>query len=241
MFSDTIKISEKKQVQIIAHRGLSGIERQNTNSAFVAAGNRSYFGIETDIHVTADGHFVVIHDDSTGGVSTKDISVEQSTYHDLSMLILKNTDSTLRTDLRIPLLEEYISICKKYSKTAVLEIKKGFKEKDLKEVIRIIKELNYLDSVIFISFHLDSLIILRSLLPNVQMQYLFSKLEEGVFAILKKYSFDADVHFSVVTRDFVDKVHSIGQKVNVWTVDNLETAQHLINCKVDFITSNILE
>ena len=46
---DTIKFDKKKTV-MIAHRGLSGIETENTNSAFVAAGNRSYYGIETDIH-----------------------------------------------------------------------------------------------------------------------------------------------------------------------------------------------
>ena len=50
---DTIKI-KKKKVKMIAHRGLSGLERENTCSAFVAAGNRSYFGIETDVHRTAD-------------------------------------------------------------------------------------------------------------------------------------------------------------------------------------------
>ena len=29
--------------RMIAHRGLSGIERENTCAAFVAAGNRSYY------------------------------------------------------------------------------------------------------------------------------------------------------------------------------------------------------
>ena len=56
---DTIKFN-KKNVKIIAHRGLSGIECENTNAAFVAAGNRSYFGIETDVHITADGKFVLV-------------------------------------------------------------------------------------------------------------------------------------------------------------------------------------
>ena len=43
-------------VQMIAHRGVSGLERENTNAAFIAAGNRSYYGIETDVHRTKDGH-----------------------------------------------------------------------------------------------------------------------------------------------------------------------------------------
>ena len=61
---DTIKI-DKNNVKLIAHRGVSGIERENTAAAFVAAGNRSYYGIETDVHVTKDGKFVIIHDDDT--------------------------------------------------------------------------------------------------------------------------------------------------------------------------------
>ena len=52
------------QIKIIAHRGVSGLERENTCAAFIAAGNRSYYGIETDVHVTKDGKFIVFHDDS---------------------------------------------------------------------------------------------------------------------------------------------------------------------------------
>ena len=56
---NTIKINSGK-TKIIAHRGLSGIEKENTCSSFVAAGNRSYFGIESDVHVSKDGEFIII-------------------------------------------------------------------------------------------------------------------------------------------------------------------------------------
>ena len=52
---DTLHLADPKP-RMVAHRGTSGLELENTNSAFVAAGNRSYFGIETDVHRTADGH-----------------------------------------------------------------------------------------------------------------------------------------------------------------------------------------
>ena len=45
---DTIKIN-KNSVKMIAHRGLSGLEIENTNLAFGLAGNHTYYGIETDI------------------------------------------------------------------------------------------------------------------------------------------------------------------------------------------------
>ena len=52
-YMNTIKYS-KLGSQTIAHRGLSEIEFENTIAAFIAAGNRSYFGIETDVHIAAD-------------------------------------------------------------------------------------------------------------------------------------------------------------------------------------------
>ena len=61
----SISAHTSHQPEMIAHRGLSGLERENTCAAFIAAGNRSYYGIETDIHITRDGRFIVYHDDNT--------------------------------------------------------------------------------------------------------------------------------------------------------------------------------
>ena len=61
---DTIRI-EKGSTRMVAHRGVSGLEKENTMAAFVAAGNRSYWGVETDVHRTSDGKMVVIHDGDT--------------------------------------------------------------------------------------------------------------------------------------------------------------------------------
>ena len=61
--NNTIKLENKGNVRMVAHRGVSGLEKENTNAAFVAAGNRSYYGIETDVHLTADNRFILIHDD----------------------------------------------------------------------------------------------------------------------------------------------------------------------------------
>ena len=126
---NTLKF-EKQKVKMIAHRGMSGIETENSSSAFVAAGNRSYYGIECDIHVTADGKFVVIHDDDTGRVANKDVNVEKSTFAELQKIKLKNmgkydeeSEVFQRRDLVIPTLEEYIGICKKYEKESVIELK----------------------------------------------------------------------------------------------------------------------
>ena len=80
-------------MRVIAHRGLSGLETENTNAAFVAAANRSYYGIETDIHKTADGRFVVIHDADLQRVAGVDIKVEEAALSALQQIILFDKDT----------------------------------------------------------------------------------------------------------------------------------------------------
>ena len=136
---NTVKFN-KKNTLVIAHRGLSGIEKENTNAAFVAAGNRSYYGIETDVHITLDGKYVVFHDDTTGRVAVDNMEVEKTTFDCLRSLLLTDIDGVKgRSDIRIPTLQEYISICKKYEKIAVLELKNAFTEEQIYEIVDIIK------------------------------------------------------------------------------------------------------
>jgi glycerophosphoryl diester phosphodiesterase len=239
---DTIKITEKKGTKIIAHRGVSGLERENTNAAFVAAGNRSYFGIETDIHKTVDGKYVIIHDDTTGRVAVDNMTVELSTYDTLRSLTLLDMDGKKsRSDLKIPNLAEYISINKKYGKTAVLELKNAFTEAEIYEICDMINALGYLDGVIFISFCYDNLVYLRKKYPNQAAQFLTSKYDEFLIGRLKEHNLDLDIHHAALNADNTAAIKAAGITINCWTVDNAARAEELIGYGVDMITTNILE
>ena len=238
---NTIKI-DKKDVKLIAHRGLSGIEQENTNAAFVAAGNRTYFGIETDIHKTLDGKYVVIHDDTTARVAVDNLTVEESTYDTLRSLLLKQKDGVKgRTDIRIPNLQEYIGICKNYEKKAVLELKNHFEKEDVFEICSIIEELGYLENVIFISFDYENLVYLREKYPTQPAQFLISSFPDDLIQKLKDHNLELDIRHTALTEELIKKCHDEGIKVNCWTVDSAEDAEKLISWGVDFITTNILE
>lgn len=239
---NTIKI-EKKQALLVAHRGVSGLERENSIAAFIAAGNRSYFGIETDVHKTADGKFVLIHDSVTSRVSSKKLVIADSTAEELSQARLYGYDNqTLRADLCIPTLTDYISICKHYEKTAVLELKSDFTTDELRRIIAEIKAVDYLSRVIFISFAYENLLKIRNLLPEQPLQYLtMDGDKEAAIRLASAHHMDLDVHQKMITKEFVDACHKSGIKVNVWTVNTSEDAQRVIDAGVDFITTNILE
>ena len=228
--------------KMIAHRGLSGLERENTNIAFVAAGNRSYFGVETDIHCTADGDLIIIHDDTTTRVSGVELVVEEQTFAALRSIKLLDTDGAgVREDLRMPSLEEYIGICKKYEKTCVLELKNPMEEAQVRQIIDRIEALGYLDEVIFISFCFENLVYVRNYRPTQRAQYLFKVFTEEVVAKMKAHRFDVDVYYKSLTEELIADLHAQGFEVNCWTVDDPAVAEQLVSWGVDYITTNILE
>ena len=238
---DTLKF-EKKSTLVIAHRGLSGIEKENTCSAFVAAGNRSYYGIETDIHRTRDGHFVINHDGDFKRVAGEDIVIEDSTLEEIQNVILFDTDGTKgRADLRPAILENYLSICKKYGKHSILELKSKFTDGEIVKIIDIIKSYDYLENVTFISFEYENLLKVRRVLPTQSCQYLFWKLTDEEIDKLAKAKIDADVWCIELTEEQIKKAHSRGLKVNCWTVNEIENGEKFANWGIDFITTNILE
>lgn len=239
---NTIKIDYKGNTRMVAHRGASALERENTNAAFLAAANRSYFGIETDVHRTADGGFVLIHDDRTGRVCATDIPVESSTLADLRALRLYDTHGLpTRGDLVIPLLEEYAVICRDYGKVAVLELKNAFSPEDIAKIVAVLEETGALAQTVFISFDLQNLIELRKLLPDHPVQFLTGKLDDAVLEILVRERMDLDVHYSALTKEWIDRLHVAGIAVNCWTVDDPEACRRLIDWGVDYITSNRCE
>ncbi len=233
---------KKNKAKIIAHRGLSGIECENSIAAFVAAGNRSYFGIETDIHVTADKKFVVHHDDSALRMTGVDVIMEETTLENLQKLPLYNKEEgKFRTDLYMPTLSEYIEICKKYEKKAILELKRNMEFDVVKAVIEIIKELDYLDETVFISFNWDNLVHIKKIVPNQHVQFLCNEWDDELIEKLKENDFQLDISRKVVTRKLVKKIHKAGLKINCWTCDDKKETEKLLSYGVDFITTNILE
>ena len=238
---NTIKF-EKGNVQVVAHRGLSGLEKENTNSAFVAAGNRSYFGIETDVRKTADGQFVLNHDAHFKRVAGENLVIAESSLALVQSVVLKDVDNTKnRADLRPGTLQNYISICKKYEKVCVLELKEFVTREDLLEMIEIIKRFDYLDQVVFISFGYENLTLLREILPNQPAQFLDFTLTEELIEKAAADKLDLDIRFTDLTPELIEKAHAAGLKVNCWTVNTKEDGERLVSWGVDYITTNILE
>ena len=124
----------------------------------------------------------------------------------------------------------------------MLELKNRFKTEDITRMVGEIRNLEYLENVIFISFHPENCVDLRALLPDATIQFLtMETMSDKLINLLIAHKLDLDIYYPRISEEWVAKLHSLGIKVNVWTCDSKEDAENLVDLGVDFITSNILE
>ncbi len=238
---DTIKV-RKKNTLLIAHRGLSGLEKENTAASFIAAGNRSYFGCECDIHPTKDGIYVICHDADLKRVGGVDVNIHDYTYEELlNFKLIDNFDNEKKDYYQVVKFTDYLDICKKYNKIAVVEYKEDYNLEQIKEITDIVKGKEYLDNTVFISFYPNPLIYTRQILPNQNMQFLNFEWREEMFELCKNYRLGLDSRWDLLTKELIDRYHELGLKVNAWTVNDKKIANKLISWGIDYITTNILE
>src|SRR5579872_5321980 len=108
---------------VIAHRGASGHAPENTMTAFQRAVELGASFIETDLHVTRDGAFVAIHDDTVDRTTNGSGEVQDFTLDEL-----RRADAGMWFDRdfmgeRVPTLAEILEFAKQNDVIFYLELK----------------------------------------------------------------------------------------------------------------------
>lgn len=224
------------KTEFIAHRGFSSKEMENTIEAFKYSAKSSCYGIETDIHVTKDGEFVVFHDDSTLRLCGEEYIIEETNHSKLMELRINDTFQSSK--VKIPTLNEYLTICKNGKKKAVVELKNPMSNENISKLISEIKKQNYLDSTIFISFDMNNCMVLRNLLPEQEIQFISITYDEEILKQIASKRIDIDIEYTCLSKDRIKYCQNLGIKVNCWTLNNEKIAKHFVDSGIDFITSN---
>ena len=139
-------------------------------------------------------------------------------------------------------MEEYLEICKYYGKKAILELKDEFSAEDIDEICRIAESLEYMDHIVFISFKLNNLLLLKEKYPKQVVQYLvMHEIDDALIQELADRDMGLDAYQEMFTEQVLRKCREKGVETNAWTVNDPEMAQKLIDWGIDYLTSNILE
>lgn len=139
----------------IGHRGIMGVEPENTLRSFVRAEHEGLDVIELDLHLSKDGALVVMHDADVDRTTDGAGPIVERTLAELRELNAGQGE-------RIPVFEEVVDAVKAPLQA---EIKDVAAAQALAEVMR---SRDLVGRVDVISFHDEALAAIRTLLPGVR-------------------------------------------------------------------------
>lgn len=221
-------------LKIIGHRGVRGVELENSLSSFRAAMRSAADAIEFDIHRTRDGKLVVIHDDKTGRVAKQNVRISDVTFNELRRIELKNGQT-------IPTLNAVLDIAG--SRELYIDIKdKGC----IEELLRILKQHPEVQPT-FISRHASELKKIRELIPNAPTYIYFLKTENIVPRPIKWVRIAQDIQATGIglNKLFLNPItYNIamraGLKIYAYPINSAWLASLILFCypRLDIITDH---
>ena len=217
----------------IAHRGAKGYEPENTLKSFQKALDLKADGIELDVHLSSDGHIIVIHDETIDRTTNGKGLVNTFSLSELKAFLIDG-------EYQIPTLNEVFDLV---DKKCLINIElKGLGTAS--KVVALIEEYiaeknwNYEDFIVS-SFDWDLLQETSNLNSNILIGVLTEEdlAKALAFAeVIKARAINPD--YQLLNAENVKQIQEKGLLVLPWTVDEEEDIQKIKSYNVDGIISD---
>ncbi len=223
---------------IFAHRGASAFAPENTLSSFKLAVEIGADAIELDAKMSADGHVMVIHDQSVDRTTDGTGKVNQ-----LKLDYLQHLDAGCKFDGKfsrepIPTLDQvFVEVGGKIFINVELTNYASAGDELVPKVAELVKKHNLQDGVMFSSFNPLNLVKVRRLLPACPAAILCLDGPRGRMtrSFVGRWFSPHIVHpyLEDTSAEYVQDQHRIGRRVHVWTVNRPEDLRKLFSMGVD--------
>ena len=212
----------------IGHRGAKGHMPENTIESFLKAFELGAHGIELDVHLSADGEAVVIHDETVDRTIrnaagfVKDFTVSE--FKKLGVPTLVDVFHILPEDIFLNIeIKEAAAV-----KVVVEEIEKFLRLGEIQ-----------LSAVLVSSFNWDMLKEVKILNPSIQIGVLTEENPNAALFFANEINaFSIHPHFELLTDEFIKKAKQKGFQVHTWTVNSPEDITFVKKLGVDAIISD---
>ena len=232
-------------VRMTAHRGYSAIAPENTLPAFRLAGEYGFWGAECDTMPTADGVWIIMHDDTVDRTTDGEGYISDLTYAEICGLTI-DSGSNIGDypDTKVPTLTEYLDVCKEYGMHPVIEIKECAPVESLDALAELLSAREEKNMFVIITFGKEHAARMKKLMPKTPVYFLIGgvpeeEYNEGIrFCLLNRL--DGISFAEVWDRDVVMRTQLSGLKTWVWAPDSLETVEKYYRWGVRDFTTNAL-
>jgi glycerophosphoryl diester phosphodiesterase len=194
----------------VGHRGVMGVEPENTLRSFRAAQAAGLDQIELDLHLSKDGALVVMHDEDVDRTTDG-----AGLVRDLPLAEIRTLDAGLGE--RVPVFEEVLDAV---SRPIQAEIKDVAAARVLADTLR---ERGETERVSVLSFHDEALAEIRTLLPEVRTVLVASEL--GPEIVPRAQAVGArlvSLELPRLSLDVVRRCQAAGIAVMAWTVNTAQ-------------------
>jgi glycerophosphoryl diester phosphodiesterase len=214
-----------RRPSVIAHRGASGYEYENSRAAFRRAVMLDADGVELDVHATCDGGLVVHHDPEIDGAGP----IAGLSVADTRQFRLRNGEP-------LPLLSEVLEIVG--DRDVWVEIK-SLPERHDPALFQVLDRGPAPNRYAVHSF--DHWIIgrLGAARPQLRRGILFSDTSDDPIAAMRAVGACALwQEWKQVDRDLVNRVHEEGLAIIAWTVNEIADLERMARLGVDGLCGN---
>ncbi len=228
----------------IGHRG-SYMGVMNTVEAYNnGVDHYGYQGLECDVRVTADGYYVISHDETTNSVGGN-LTVANATLAELQAETYTQTRGGVTYTGHICTVAEYLDICAEKNVIPVVELKwtTGINNNDMSKfpgLAALIEEKGLTDKAIILTSMRNSLEYVRTNFPALKCQFLCNSNWSTHFDWIVQWNLMPSIEAGCLDKYTVKKFHDKGLDVAVWTVNSLANYNLYGNMGVAMITCDYL-
>ncbi|MGE7688448.1 glycerophosphoryl diester phosphodiesterase membrane domain-containing protein [Lysinibacillus sp. NPDC097214] len=219
--------------KIIAHRGYTKGNVENTISGLVSAASSGADLIEIDIQQTVDGQFVVFHDQTLRRLTGKNGVIANMTLGELKTLTVHANGF----NDKISSLDDFIEIAKALNVSLLIELKVHGKEKEdvLPKLVKKLKAYKVLDKYYVQSSDPQMMSQLKKLAPNLRV---------GIVYALNIGPMDETVDFisleeAWVTDQLISEMRQQKIDLFVWTLNNNQSIHEFIRKNVNGVITDL--
>lgn len=240
--SEAVVMQQGRDLKLVAHRGFSAREPENTLQSVAAAASAGFYACEFDIHCTADCRWIVMHDGDISRTTNGRGEISEMTYDEILQYYINagnGIDKYEKGSVAVPLLEQVLDVLAQSETIPEIEIK-GATNQELDNLLEILNSRGIAQSVIIIDFDLERLKYLRSKDETLTLLHLTGvldgeEIDSCVAAGMTGVAFNGNEKKNL---DFIPMAFEKGLTVASWTIDDKDAAQALYDLGVGYITTN---
>ena len=235
---------------VAAHRGGAALWPENSLLAFRSALALGVDALELDLHLTADGEVVVLHDPSLDRTSTGTGAVRDLKLADLAAVRLKTREGAVTAE-RVPTFAQVLDLVAPTSAELLPEIKvdanrqryDGIEEK----VLALVRARGLSARTTIQAFQPETIRRLRELEPKARTMLLVARGDverdrarpaEAVRRARDLGATDLGMNHRLIDADVMAAARADGIRVSAWTVNDEADIRRMIDLGVDVVMSD---